>query len=493
MRPGVILGLVAALYCAAPAGLDAAPTGDFNQDQRLDQQDLDLLRAALGSADPAYDLSGDGWVDLEDFFRWADQRGAAGPADSTAAADSLTAPLPELPAETTPAPAPADTVAALADTARVAGVPADTVSAGPDSSQVVAMPADTVQVTAPADTVAADTSQDGLPAADATASPPPSGPAAAPPLVAVPMPANMDPLRLGLVLPGPSLPGPADSAGAAPLPPALPPFQPAPAGYIAVTTTKQTTTVWLTSYTIAIRNSNPFGISSLRLSGQPVDFVHPALPLGDWEWFWFSDPTLGQAKIKLLEEAWQAPEVARSDTGVVLRFRRQDVLRRGVEVEVAYYLDARRPEFTAEYTVHNHSGQFLVRPYMMVGFPGFANQQWVEEVATAEKARRPQRPFADFRAEAKARQLTDYLLLRQDWDPEHQPPEVLQGAVVLRAAGHTYSLHTRLVGTSGLRGGYIAHTNKPRYLTSHLYAFFANMGQGQSQRLAVRYALSRGD
>ncbi|MCC7262825.1 MAG: hypothetical protein IT369_09920 [Candidatus Latescibacteria bacterium] len=344
MNPGVLLGLLVVALCGAgPADPAAALTGDFNQDQRLDQQDLALLRAALGSADPLCDLNGDGRVDLEDFFRWADL---------------------------------------------------------------------------------------------------------------------LQPRSI-------------------------------PPAYYALTTTRQTTTVRLTGYTITIHHTNPFGISSLRLIGQPVDFVHPTLPLGDWEWFWFSDPIQNQAKVKLLEQAWPAPEVARSDTGVVLRFRRKDVLRRGVEVEVAYHLDARRPEFTAEYTIHNHSEQFLLSPYMMVGFPGFANQQWVEEVSTAEKARRPTPPYADFLAEAQARNLTDYLLLRQDWNPLTQPPEVLQGSVSLQAADRIYTLTTTLAAASGLRGAYIAHTNKPRYLTSHLYAFLNSIGEGQSQRIAVHYVLSR--
>jgi hypothetical protein len=273
-----------------------------------------------------------------------------------------------------------------------------------------------------------------------------------------------------------------------------PPFQPVLPAYYAVSTTRQTTTVWLTAYTISIHNANPFGITSLRLKGQPVDFVHPTLPLGDWEWFWFGDPaqSQGQASIKLLEETWQAPQIERGEEEVVLRFRRQNVLRHGVEVEVAYHLNARRPEFTAEYTVRNHSGQFLLSPYMMVGFPGFANQQWVEEVSTAERVRRPQRPFGDFLAEAQGRQLADYLLLRQDWDPQTQDPEALRGTVVLRGGDKKYTLTTTLAAATGLKGAYIAHTNKPRYLTSHLYAYMRSLGGGESRSVGVHYGLSAG-
>lgn len=346
MGPGVFLRLSLVLLCAAPAW---PASGDFNQDQRLDQVDLALLRAALGSADPLYDLNEDGRVDLQDFFRWADQLQA------------------------------------------------------------------------------------------------------------------------------------------------LPPLAETPPHY-ALNSTPQTTVVSLTGYTLAVHNRNPFGISSLRLAGQPVDFVHPSLPLADWEWFWFSDPSQpeGQARIKLLEETWQPPEVERHQTGVVLRFRRQDVLRPGVEVEVAYHLDARRPEFTVEYTVRNHSGQFLISPYMMVGFPGFANQQWVEEVSTAEEVRRPQHPFADFLAEAQDRNLADYLLLRQDWNPITQAPGALRGAVVIHGTDRSYTLTTALAAAPALSGAYIAHTNKPRYLTSHLYAFLKSMGEGQSGSVAVRYILSSG-
>lgn len=344
----LLLALV--LLNLAPAGAGDPLPGDFNQDQQVDQADLSLLRAALGSADPLYDLNANGWVDLDDFFLWADQLEAHPPQ---------------------------------------------------------------------------------------TAAPP----------------------------------------------------------YYALSSTPQTTVVSLTWYTLVVRNRKPFGISSLRLAGQPVDFVHPDLPLGDWEWFRFSDAAQpqGQAKIKLLEETWQAPEVERRAEEVTLRFRRQDVLRRGVQVEVAYHLDARRPEFTVEYTIHNNSDQFLISPYMMVGFPGFANQQWVEEVSTAERVRRPTRPFADFLAEARARKLADYLLLRQDWDPQTQTPDALRGAVVLRGGNKEYTLTTTLTSASGLKGAYIAHTNKPRYLTSHLYAFLQSIRQEQSRSIVVHYVLSSGN
>ncbi len=518
MNLGICLGLGLALCSVVPAGPVEPVAGDFNQDQQLDQADLALLLAAVGSADPLFDLNVDGRVDLEDFFRWADHLEAA-PAfasapDSTAPPDSIAAlPSPTDTLALGPVPlvvAPAvDTVAVVAgaspipDSIAALPSPTDTLALGPappDSPQAVAPPVDTV-------VVVADSSVAAVLPVDTAASPPRPDSAAVLLPSRAQLPANMDPQRLSAVLPPPDhLDTVPTESSVSPLPPAPPPpllpegavvlpdsarpFQSVPVAYYAVTTTRHTTAVHLTGYTVAIHNANPFGISSLRLVGQSVDFAHPSLPLGDWEWFWFSDSERSQAKVKLLEQRWQTPEVARSDTGVVLRFRRRDVLRRGIEVEVRYHLDARRPEITAEYTIRNHSGQPLLSPYMMVGFPGFANQQWVEQVSTAEKVRRPLRPYADFLAEAQARKLTDYLLLRQDWNPQTQAPEALQGSVALRAAGRTYTLTTTLAGASGLIGAYIAHTNKPRYLTSHLYAFLDSLGDGQSGSVAVRYVLA---
>ena len=439
----MILLLVLVLLSLVPVGADPPLPGDFNQDQQLDQADLQLLRAALGSADSRYDLNGDSRVDLGDFFRWVDEVEAA--PEAMPAPDSAAVISPSSP----------DEGAAVPDTA----LPLQPVLPADTTISVPVLPPDSTPSVLPA-------------SADSTALPP-----AAPPLDST------------LFVP------PLPQDGGLVLPDTTRPFQPVSPAYYAVSTTHQTTTVWLTGYTIVLHNTKPFGIASLRLKGQPVDFVHPSLPIGDWEWFWFGDPAQpeGRAKIKLLEQTWQPPEVERSEEGGVLRFRRQNVLRRGVEVEMACHLDARRPEFTVEYTIRNHSGQLLISPYMMVGFPGFANQPWVEEVSTAEKVRRPAHPFADFLAEAKARKVADYLLLRQDWDPQTQAPEALRGAVVLRAGDQEYTLATTLVAAAGLKGAYIAHTNKPLYLTSHLYAFLQSLGEGQSRSVAVHYVLSSGN
>ena len=55
--------------------------------------------------------------------------------------------------------------------------------------------------------------------------------------------------------------------------------------------------VTLPDYTIEVSHGSPFGITSFRLTGQPVDFVEAQLPLADWEWFWFGAPGPGRAKI----------------------------------------------------------------------------------------------------------------------------------------------------------------------------------------------------
>jgi hypothetical protein len=406
------------------------------------------------------------------------------------------------------APLPADTTAppaVLLDT--TAQVPA--LIDSPAATQAPALPDSALVEEVPADTAA---QVPALP--DSALSPSP-----------VRLPANMDLGRIsaGTLLPATPDPGvdsaaglpgpippvpllPADSTGipsSAPrdsavfVPPLVPdtalPPQPLPPTYYAIATTPRTTAVWLTGYTIVLHNVRPFGIASLRLAGQPVDFVHPELPLGDWEWFWFAEPgqPQGRAAIKLLETDWETPQVERGADKVVVRFRRQDVLRPGVEVEVAYHLEARRPEFTVEYRIANHSGRALVRPYLMVGFPGFANQQWVVSVANSLSARTPSTPFANFQNEALALGKPDYLLLRQDLDLVRQEAGELRGKVSLGRAGQTYTVETALVSAAGLSRVYAAHTNKPRYLTSHLYAYLKSLANGQSQSVAVRYTLTK--
>jgi len=444
MRTGLLLALGLALGGAAPAGPTEPVAGDFNGDQRLGLEDLALLREALGGADLRYDLNGDGRVELGDFFLWADRIGSV----------PVVAPV-----DTVALPAPVDSAGAVPDSVKAPEPPPGT-AVRPDSS--LAAPADTAVLAALPDSPI-------LPVD--TALSPPTG--------------LLD--SSSLVLPG--FPAPADSAAPPVFPPPSPPLPPA---YYSFASTPKTTSVWLTQYHIAIHNTPPFGIASLRLQGQPVDFAHPELPLGDWEWFWFVEPgqPQGRAAIKLLEADWDPPQVERRADEVVVRFRRPDTLRRGVELEVAYRLDARRPGFAVEYKITNSSNRFLANPYAMVGFPGFANQQWVVAVAHALSARTPAAPFANFRDEALGLGKADYLLLRQDLDLSGQEEGTLSSKVSLRRAGRTYTVETILMSTSGLSHVYMAHTNKPRYLTSHLYAFLRSMAPGQSRSVAVRYLLS---
>lgn len=243
------------------------------------------------------------------------------------------------------------------------------------------------------------------------------------------------------------------------------------------------------AYRATVRFGRPFGITSLRLPDQPVDFAHSTLPLADWEWFWF-DRGGRRISAKLVDPDWGSPALEELPDQVILRFSQRGVPEPGIELSVEYRLGAQGAEFEVQYMVDNHTGRQLASPYVMVGFPGFANHGWVSEVATAVDRRVPTPPHTTFLAEALADGRSEYLLLRHDVDPRVSR-QALQGAIVVDAAGHRYALQASCVPGTGVEQAYSAHTNKPGYLTSHLYVFLKDMEDGESRQVLVRYVVRR--
>ncbi len=265
---------------------------------------------------------------------------------------------------------------------------------------------------------------------------------------------------------------------------------PEPVTYTAASTSRNTALQFPT-YHITVQNGRPFGIVSLRLTGQPVDFVHPTLPMGDWEWFWFERPDLPGERVaaKLVQTEWSAPVVERQADQAVLRFGRRDIFLEGIYLDVTYKLRADRPEFAIEYVVHNNSVDRLDKPYAMLGFPGFSNHRWISQVANGTGVRPVKAPHFNFMSEARAEGKTGYLLLREDMGPRASDRELVN-VLSLPMGPKTYTLAVSYVADYGLERGYSAHANKPRYLTSHLYASLKEMAPGESRTLTVEYKLS---
>ena len=243
------------------------------------------------------------------------------------------------------------------------------------------------------------------------------------------------------------------------------------------------------AYSAVVRFGHPFGVTSLRLPGQPVDFSHPNLPLADWEWFWF-DEDGRRNSTKLIDPDWGPPALAEGPDQAILRFSRRNVLEPGIDLAVEYRLGAQGAAFEVEYTVDNHSGKRLAGPYAMVGFPGFSNHVWISEVATAVQSRVPRPPYATFLAEALADGKSDSLLLRHDVDPRANP-QALAGKIVAVARGGRYALEATCVPGPGVQQVYSAHTIKRLYLTSHLYVFLSDMEDGETRQVLVHYALAQ--
>lgn len=265
----------------------------------------------------------------------------------------------------------------------------------------------------------------------------------------------------------------------------------APGSTYTVRLSGRRVTAILPSYSAIIDGAPPFGLRSLRLHGQPMDFVHPDLVAGDWEWFWYQQRpgAAGQTSVKLLTADWGAPTVEEGPSGVSVTYRLQDIPTPGLELSARFELWASGPYLEAAYTVRNRSPRAVTAPYVMVGFPGFAEGGRVVEVADARQRRVPSQPHSTFGEEAAALGRPEYLLLRDDVDPR-TASRGLRSEVRLEAGGLDYVIRAYCFRpAASLSRIYSAHTNKPQYLTSHLYATFADLPPGQSRSLNVLYWL----
>ena len=179
----------------------------------------------------------------------------------------------------------------------------------------------------------------------------------------------------------------------------------------------------------------------------------------------------------------------RYEDRLVVEYRVPNVILRGLNLRVVFTFSAARSQFDVEYQIDNQSGQFLKSAYVMVGFPGFVNRR-VNEVIDALGTRRPRRPHATFRDEAAAGSRAEYLLLRHDLELSRSRARGARGGVSLDVGATTYRLDAYYFTDSSLAGAYSAHTNKPRYLTSHLYVTLGDVADGRLRSMTVHYDLS---
>ena len=96
---------------------------------------------------------------------------------------------------------------------------------------------------------------------------------------------------------------------------------------------------------------------------------------------------------------------------------------------------------------------------------------------------------ANFVAEAHASGKEEYGLLRHDYDSASDVA-ALKGIVTLAEADRTFRLEASFVPDPAIDNVYSAHTNKRRYLSSHLYTFLDDIEPGETRTLTVSYALS---
>ncbi len=251
--------------------------------------------------------------------------------------------------------------------------------------------------------------------------------------------------------------------------------------------TRQQLILSMPDYTVRIRHGTPFGISSLRRRGQRTDFAHQDLPLADWEWLRFHSPVLGKRQQKLMEMDWGAPEVHELSDRLEVIYR-LPVSRIGVEAEVRYSFLAQGSSFHVTYSLINGSRWPLDELYVMLGLPGFTNHGYVTAVASARERRLPFWPARVFLAEAQALKVPEYQLLRHD--VRAGVSEGLKGSVRLQDGDDDYRLSSYYLTDPSLSSAYSAHTNKPRYLTSHLYLTLGDLKPMQRRSITIHHVLS---
>lgn len=249
------------------------------------------------------------------------------------------------------------------------------------------------------------------------------------------------------------------------------------------------------AYSLAISHGHPFGIVSLKLADQRADFAHRELPLGDWEWFWLNKPAEQTApedtfRVKLIDPEWPPPVVEQQGERTVVRFSREDVLNPGITLEVEFSLDDEQPEFDLHYTIHNRSKGALSAPYVMVGLPGFSNHGRIWAVGNGLQIRLPLAPYDNFLEEAIASGKSDYLLMRRDASAPSSGAEALSGSISIAECGRRFTLTAAHRLEGGFTHAYAAHTNRPDYLTSHLYLYLEDIPAGGSRKISVHYSLA---
>ncbi len=263
------------------------------------------------------------------------------------------------------------------------------------------------------------------------------------------------------------------------------PADPAPS--FTARRTRQHLILSMPSYAVRIRHGMPFGISSLKLRGQRTDFAHADLPLADWEWLRYRAAGKGEQRTKLLEMDWGPPETQTFPDRFEVLYH-LPVSRDGVAVEVRYVFQAQGASFHVTYTVFNGSSRLLEHVYVMLGLPGFSNHGYITGVASARQQRPPAPPFETFLAAAVARALPEYQLLRHD--ARAGISEGLKGSVQLRDGDRTYRLSSYFLAEPSIMSAYSAHTNKPRYLTSHMYATIGDLPPQQRRAITIHHVLS---
>ncbi len=266
------------------------------------------------------------------------------------------------------------------------------------------------------------------------------------------------------------------------------PYEPArqPHNY-TVRTTRQEVYLSMPEYSARVRHATPFGISALRRRGQRADFAHDDLPLADWEWFWFNSKVLGKRRHKLLEMDWGLPEVRELPDRLEVVYR-LPISRIGIDVGVRYSFLASGSSFHVTYSMFNGSRWPMEECYVMLGLPGFSNHGFVTEVASAREQRLPAWPHDMFLTEALARGLAEYQLLRHNAGTGLS--EGLKGSVSLQDASGDYRLSSYYLADKSVLSAHSAHTNKPRYLTSHLYITLGDLLPQQERSVTIHHVLT---